>query len=209
MYKIIIFTVFFFLFSHGADNFTQSTLTEVKKKYGKKSYDRLLKWDAMITKAKKLKTLKKLKLVNNFFNNIKYMRDIKHWKKRDYWATPMEFSGTAAGDCEDYAIAKYFTLLKVGIPEKKLRIAYVKLLRKKTKYEEAHMVLTYYHKPNSTPIILDNVNKKLKLASKRKDLKLIYSFNAAGLYKAKNKGHNQTKVGENKLTKWKNLIGKI
>ena len=209
MYKFIIPLLLCFTLSFSVDNFTNDTLLKVKNKYGKKSYGRLVLWDKMITKSKKSKTLKKLKLVNDFFNTIKYMRDIRHWKKNDYWATPMEFSGTGAGDCEDYAIAKYFTLLKVGIPEEKLRIAYVKLLRKKTKFEEAHMVLTYYHKPNATPIILDNVNKRLKLATKRKDLKLIYSFNAGGLYKAKNKGKKQTKVGTNKLTKWKDLIGKI
>jgi len=194
---------------YGLNNFTQQTVKAVKSKYDKKAYKRLIVWDKMINKAKKAKTLKKLKYVNDFFNNIRYMTDIKHWKKNDYWASPQEFSGTGAGDCEDYAIAKYFTLIKVGIPEKKLRIAYVKLLHKRTKFEEAHMVLLYYHRPNMTPIVLGNVNKKLKLATKRKDLKLIYSFNAGGLYKAKKMGKRQTKIGANKLTKWKNLINKI
>ncbi|HIP13835.1 MAG TPA: transglutaminase [Arcobacter sp.] len=194
--------------SLGISNFSDETISNIKNTYGPKSLKRLASWDNMITKAKKAKTVKKLKYVNDYFNNIKYIRDIKHWNQNDYWATPLEFFGTAGGDCEDYAIAKYFTLLKVGIPEEKLRIAYVKLLKKKTKYEEAHMVLTYYHKVNATPIVLDNVNKRLKLASKRKDLKLIYSFNANGLYKAKNKGRSK-KVGSNKLIKWKTLINKI
>ena len=43
-------------------------------------------------------------------------------EKKDYWATPIEFMGTGAGDCEDYAIAKYFSLINLGIPEDKLRI---------------------------------------------------------------------------------------
>ena len=33
--------------------------------------------------------------------------------------------GTNAGDCEDYEIAKYFSLIKLGIPDSKLRITYV------------------------------------------------------------------------------------
>jgi len=194
---------------YSLDSFDSETVKLVKTKYGKKAYNRLKAWDRMLKKSKNVKTLKKLKFVNDFFNQIKYKTDIKHWRKNDYWATPLEFTGTAAGDCEDYAIAKYFALLKLGIPEKKLRIAYVKLLRQRTKYEESHMVLSYHHKPNSTPIILDNVNKRLKLVSKRKDLKLIYSFNASGLYKSKNVGKSQKKVGANRLYKWKNLVDKL
>ena len=194
---------------YSLDSFDSKTVELVKSKYGQRAYNRLKAWDRMLKKSKNVKTLKKLKFVNDFFNQIKYKTDIRHWHKNDYWATPLEFTGTAAGDCEDYAIAKYFALIKLGIPESKLRIAYVKLLRKRTKYEEAHMILSYYHKPNSTPIILDNVNKRLKLVSKRKDIKLVYSFNAGGLYKSKNVGKRQKKVGANKLYKWKNLVDKL
>ncbi len=200
--------LFIFNFILYGSNFSNQIKAQFKQKYGNRAYKRLLAWDRVITKAKKAKTIKKLKYVNDFFNSIRYMSDKKHWHKTDYWATPMEFLGTGAGDCEDYAIAKYFTLIKVGIPERKLRIAYVKLLRKRTKFEESHMVLLYYHKPNSTPIVLGNVNKKLKLATKRKDLKMIYSFNAGGLYKAKKKGQAK-KVRNNDLTQWKSLMNKI
>ena len=162
----------------------------------------------MINKAKKAKTIKKLKIVNDFFNYVKYSTDMKHWKQNDYWASPIEFMGTGAGDCEDYSIAKYFALIKVGIAQEKLRISYVKLLKKNTKFQEAHMVLLYVHKPTKNPIVLDNVNKKLQLAKKRKDLKLIYSFNAEGLWRAKNKG-KLIKAGANKLSKWKKLINKM
>jgi len=209
MSKIFIIILFFIINLYALDSFDAKTISEVKSKYGQRAYMRLEAWDKMLNKSKEVKTLNKLKLINDFFNKIKYQTDMRHWHKSDYWATPVEFAGTAAGDCEDYAIAKYFALLKVGIPQEKLRIAYVKLLRKRTRFEEAHMVLSYYHKANSTPIILDNVNKRLKLVSKRKDLKLIYSFNASGLYKSKNVGKKQTKVGANKLYKWKNLIDKL
>ena len=69
------------------------------------------------------------------------------------------------------------------------------------------MVLTYYHKPGATPIVLDNINKKLKLATKRKDLKPVYSFNAGGLWQAKNKG--SVRVGTNNLRSWKDLMSRI
>jgi len=184
-------------------------LTKIEKKYGPKAKKRVLLWDKMLVKAKQKKTLEKLKIVNDFFNKIKYKRDNLHWKKKDYWASPFEFLGTGAGDCEDYAIAKYFALRQLGIPDSKLRITYVKLSRKGTKYEEAHMVLNYYHKPNQTPIVLDNVNKRLVLATKRKDLKPIYSFNAVGLWKAQNKGKTQKSMGSNKLKNWKSMMERI
>ena len=190
-------------------NITSEKMAQFTKKYGPQASKRVEIWDRIMQESQNKKVLHKLKNVNDFFNKIKYKRDLAHWGKKDYWAAPFEFMGTGAGDCEDYAIAKYYSLIKLGIPEHKLRITYVKLLRKRTKYEEAHMVLTYYHKKNSTPIVLDNVNKKLQLASKRKDLKPIYSFNANGLWQAKNKGKSSIKIGSNNLKAWQDLMTRI
>jgi predicted transglutaminase-like cysteine proteinase len=190
-------------------NISQKKLNKITNKYGKKAKKRAVILDKVLHNAKNKDTLHKLKDVNDFWNKIKYRRDKQVWGKKDYWAAPFEFLGRGAGDCEDYAIAKYYSLRELGIPEKKLRITYVKLLRKRTKFEEAHMVLTYYHKPGATPIVLDNVNKKLKLASKRKDLRPVYSFNASGLWQAKNKGKTSLRVGKNNLRNWKSLMGRI
>ncbi len=190
-------------------NISNENLTKIEKKYGKKAGKRVVLWDKMLESAKKKKAIQQLKTVNDFFNKIRYLSDKKVWKKKDYWAAPFEFLGVGAGDCEDFAIAKYFALRAVGIPENKLKITYVKLLHKKTKYEEAHMVLNYYHKPNSTPIVLDNVVKTLKLATKRKDLKPIYSFNASGLWAAQNKTKSLKSQGANKLKQWQSMMSRI
>ncbi len=190
-------------------NISEKKLNSINSKYGEKAKKRVIIWDKTLQNAKGKDTLHKLKAVNDFWNKVKYRRDKAHWGKKDYWASPFEFLGTGAGDCEDYAIAKYFSLRKLGIPEKKLRITYVKFLRKRTKFEEAHMVLTYYHKPSATPIVLDNINKKLKLANKRKDLRPVYSFNASGLWQAKNKGRTSLRVGKNNLRNWKSLMNRI
>ena len=216
MKKILILTTtilvsfsLYLLASYSTKNISAKNLLKIEKKYGKKASKRVILWDQMIEGAKGKKTLKQLKAVNDFFNKIKYMRDKKLWKKKDYWASPFEFMGVGAGDCEDYAIAKYFALRAIGVPEKKLKITYVKLLHKKKNYEEAHMVLNYYHKPTSTPIVLDNAVKKLKLANKRKDLKPIYSFNASGLWEAQNKTKSLKKQGDNKLKKWQSMMSRI
>lgn len=190
-------------------NISIEKLAVIEKKYGQKAKKRVLLWDKMLESARKEATLNKLKIVNDFFNRMRYKRDSAHWHKRDYWASPFEFLGSGAGDCEDYAIAKYFALRELGIPDEKLKITYVKLLRSRGGFEEAHMVLNYYHKPNSTPVVLDNINKKLKLATARKDLKPVYSFNAVGLWKAQNKGRTELKVGSNNLRNWKSLMERI
>ncbi len=197
-----------YLFSaYTTKNISKENYIKIKKKYGKKAGKRVLLWDKMLEKAKGKKTVKQLKSVNDFFNKIKYMPDKKVWKKKDYWASPFEFLGVGAGDCEDYAIAKYFALRALGVPDKKLKITYVKL--KQNGKSVAHMVLNYYHKPTSTPIILDNANKSLKLATKRKDLKPIYSFNASGLWEAKNKTKSLKSKGKNKLKKWQSMMSRI
>ena len=152
-------------------NISAENLKKIELKYGKQAVKRVIIWDKMIENARGKKIVKQLKAVNDFFNMIKYQRDKKTWGKSDYWASPFEFMGKGKGDCEDFAIGKYFALRALGIPENKLKITYVKLLHKKSNYEESHMVLNYYHKLNSTPIVLDNAVKSLKLASKRKDLK--------------------------------------
>ncbi len=186
---------------------SKKELDDIYFKYGRDGLKRVQSWNFMMENAKDEKTLKKLQDVNDFFNELEYKSDSKHWQVKDYWATPFEFMGTGAGDCEDYAIAKYFSLRKLDIPDDKLRITYVIYMKEGTKFDQNHMVLTYYHKANATPIILDNINKKLKLASKRKDLKPIYSFNAKELWQEKKK--SSQKVGKNNLKAWLKLMGRI
>jgi len=127
--------------------------------------------------------LEKLEAVNEFFNNVRYSSDMKVYGKKDYWATPWEFLGKDNGDCEDYVISKYFALKYLGIEPKKLFFTYVR----STKFKQPHMVLTYFKTPRSEPLILDNNNRRIFPASKRKDLTPIYNFNGEVLQKGKKK----------------------
>ena len=185
-------------------NISESQLNSISSKYGSSGKNRVEAWDSMIESSKNESLLNKIKNVNDFFNQITYKTDAAHWKQKDYWATPFEFIGTGAGDCEDYAIGKYFSLIKLGIPEDKLRITYVIYQKANSRFEQAHMVLTYYHKTGAEPVILDNIDTRLQLASKRSDLKPVYSFNASGLWQAKTKG--ETRVGNNNLKSWQDLM---
>jgi len=201
------FTPYLFA-SYLKKNISEENFIKIQHKHGKKAGMRVILWDKMLEKAKGRKTVRKLKLVNDFFNKIKYMSDKKVWKKEDYWASPFEFLGVGAGDAEDYAIAKYFALRILNIPDHKLKIAFVKLTQRGKTVE--HMVLNYYHKPTSVPIILDYVNKKLALATKRKDLEPIYSFNILGMSKMKNQLRKKMNNNyQNKFLVMKNYHFKI
>jgi len=46
-------------------------------------------------------------------NNISYVTDITNWRQKDYWATISQFLNRD-GDCEDYAIAKYYSLKEIN-----------------------------------------------------------------------------------------------
>ena len=213
MQKILIISFvlisFFSLFSTASKTFNiqEPQLKSIENKYGIQARTRVEEWDVMIESSKDETILNKIKNVNDFFNKILYKTDLSTWGVKDYWATPFEFMGIGAGDCEDYAIAKYFSLIKLGIPDEKLRITYVSYKKANSKFEQAHMVLTYYHKVGVEPVVLDNINKTLQIASKRPDLKPVYSFNASGLWQAKTKG--EARVGNNELKSWKDLMSRF
>lgn len=174
------------------------------KKYGRLNMltrDKITSWEELIKQSESLSDTGKLKAVNNFFNRqYLFVDDIKNWNKNDYWATPMEATIKGAADCEDYSIAKYFTLRRLGIPSSKLRITYVKAL----KYNQAHMVLTYYTTPTSDPLVLDNLIPEIRPASRRRDLLPVYAFNAEGLYLPGRKSGDSKK-----LSRWQDVLKKM
>ena len=111
--------------------------------------------------------------VNGFFNRLPYITDQVHWGVADYWATPSEFLASDGGDCEDYAIAKYFTLRELGVPISRLRMVYAKTWQSRA----ARMVLAYYVAPGAEPLILDSLEGGIRPASDRPDLIPVYTFN--------------------------------
>jgi predicted transglutaminase-like cysteine proteinase len=133
---------------------------------------------------------------------------MEHWGKEDYWATPIEMLATSGADCEDFAIGKYFTLVQMGVPIKKLQITYVKA-RNWNPINQAHMVLAYYSSPEAVPVILDNLIPDIKSASLRKDLTPVYSFNGEGLWLAKERGLGKNVGGSNRIKLWTDLSSRM
>jgi predicted transglutaminase-like cysteine proteinase len=162
-------------------------------------------WQRLLSTQKPLSEVEQLKVVNLFFNHqLRYQEDIDLWHEVDYWATPIESLWKGAGDCEDYAIAKYFSLRRLGVSADKLRITYVKALRQ----NRAHMVLTYYSSPEAMPLVLDSLVDPILPASQRQDLLPVYSFNGEGLWLTGAGGNK--KVGDTKrLSRWQDVLKKM
>jgi predicted transglutaminase-like cysteine proteinase len=126
----------------------------------------------------------RLALVNQFFNRrVVFRDDTEVWGQVDYWASPLETLNKGEGDCEDYAIAKYFSLLAAGVPGGRLRMVYVRAqLAGPGGPTQAHMVLAWTPQAGGEPLILDNLVSELRPASRRPDLTPVFSFNAEGLW---------------------------
>jgi len=162
---------------------TKGLVEHFAAKFGAGSRERIADWQEFVRarRAEQRRYLKDelelLDSVNAYFNRIPFVSDLAHWGMKDYWATPSEVLASNGADCEDYSIAKYFTLKEMGVPIERLRMIYVKVSR----MDEAHMVLAYYASPNAAPLILDNLNDKVRSASDRSDLITVFSFNDESL----------------------------
>ncbi len=187
---------------------SENVLASAERKYGAAARSRLVAWTKLIAETRKKGETEKLRLVNDFFNEVPFVSDIEHWGIQDYWATPTELLASNGGDCEDYAIGKYFTLLAVGVSVDKLRITYVKA-RNLPPADQAHMVLTYYSRPDAVPLVLDNLVAEIKPGSQRPDLLPVYSFNGDGLWLAKERGSGRVEGGVGRINLWTQLNARL
>ncbi|MBL4868170.1 MAG: transglutaminase-like cysteine peptidase [Pseudomonadales bacterium] len=178
---------------------------QLQQQYGDNALRRIAHWQNLIERNQQISILDKLKLVNRFFNSIQFVNDQDHWQTGDYWATPVELLASNGGDCEDFAIAKYFTLRAMGVPVAQLRLTYVKAIE----LDRAHMVLTYAENEGEDPLVLDNLKNQIMSASSRTDLDPVYSFNAEGLWLAKQRGEADRLGNGNDVTLWRELRVKI
>jgi predicted transglutaminase-like cysteine proteinase len=167
--------------------------------------ERINAWQNLLATRGQSSELEQSNLVNRFFNRqLHYREDSELWHQPDYWATPVESLIKGAGDCEDYAIAKYFSLRRLGVPSEKLLITYVKALG----LNRAHMVLTYYATPASEPLVLDSLVDVIAPASQRPDLLPVYAFNGEGLWLPGDSGN--TRAGDSKrLSRWQDVLQKM
>ncbi|WP_259396259.1 transglutaminase-like cysteine peptidase [Shewanella sp. SG44-6] len=188
------------------DLFTDDFFKQIQQRYGEDRLEDFSDWRDTIAEGSTLSDMDRLHLANQFANRrIRFVSDNDHWQKSDYWATPLESLGSKGGDCEDFAIFKYFTLKAMGIDESKMRLMYVRALL----INEPHMVLIYFENPKAMPLVLDNLKTQILPASQRRDLKPVYSFNGQGLWLAKAQGLGSNKPTSGGTKNWTDLINRI
>ncbi len=188
---------------------SENVFSHIKKEYGIQAEKRMRYLHDIIRDNQDKTVEEKLRIVNDTMHHLPWIADQTHWKKADYWATPLETISTFGGDCEDIAIAKWMMLRYLGIPAAHLRLAYVKV--KKT--GENHMVLAYVgridlprEQRGTDTWILDNIEKKVKRGSERTDLLAIYATDAEGnMVLIKDTGNERTILGVRENTKMKKL----
>jgi predicted transglutaminase-like cysteine proteinase len=191
-----------------AKAFDAERISQVATQRGPKAQTGWRAMHPLLRSAATVDELARLTLINDFFNRrIVFRSDLEVWGVPDYWASPLELLAKGEGDCEDYVIAKYFSLLAIGVPVAKLRLVYVRAwLGTPTSAVQAHMVLAYYGIPGSDPLILDNLIEEIRPASRRSDLTPVFSFNSEGLWQGTGAQSNGDPVA--RLSRWRDLLTK-
>ncbi len=163
----------------------------------------------LVARLQTLDDSARLDAVNSFVNRrVSFASDTVVWGVVDHWASPLEVLGRGQGDCEDYAIAKYFTLVSAGMPAAKLRLVYVRALLPASwglpPGPQAHMVLAYYADHEAEPLILDNLMIDIRPASRRTDLTPVFSFNGEGLWSGS--GTQTAGDPQARLSRWREVM---
>ena len=184
-----------------------------QSRYGDRAVQIVRSWQEMMLAAQSMSEQDKIRRVNEFFNRrVQFGEDIAIWGEIDYWATPLEFMGKGIGDCEDFTIAKYFSLRSLGVANERLRLVYVKarIGGPRSDITQAHMVLSYYEDPAGEPLILDNLITEIRPASRRNDLLPVFSFNSEGLWTGSGASEKKDAgSATTKLSRWRDLIARM
>lgn len=131
----------------------------------------LEQWNQLVTSVKDKKLSEQLDVVNDWGNKHPYIEDQINWGLEDFWETPNEFM-EISGDCEDYAISKYYTLRAAGIPADRLRII---VLQDLNLGGVIHAVLGVYE--GGELYILDNQSQQVTPALKIYHYRPIFGIN--------------------------------
>lgn len=128
-------------------------------------------WKAWLETLRDKSLRSQIDLVNDWSNEHPYIEDQVNWGMEDYWETPYEFIDIS-GDCEDYAISKYYSLRALGIAADKMRVIIVQDLNLGG---IIHAILGVYDEGEI--LILDNQSKQVRPALKIYHYRPIYGVN--------------------------------
>lgn len=156
---------------------SKSEIKKLQKKYGNRAGERFSNWNKLMKKHSRSSKLLQARSIDSYFNLYRYKGDYKvnsegKRYKSDYFRSFDDFVGKFGGDCDDYAIVKYFSLLKLGVPESKLELWIGGYRSKKIN----HAVLAYYIDGRRDPLILDsNTRYPVRLSKRRNFIPWAYA----------------------------------
>ncbi|WP_419904775.1 transglutaminase-like cysteine peptidase [Kiloniella sp.] len=127
-------------------------------------------WREFTLSIRNLSRNQKIKAVNSYFNKWDYKSDQGIYGTQDYWASLSQFMKNS-GDCEDYAIAKYYTLMALGFKDHEMRIVALK----DQNAEKGHVVLALYEREDIQ--ILDNLSNSITSHHTLRNYTPLYSVN--------------------------------
>lgn len=189
--------------SAGAWN-VASLQTAMERRFGQPGLQRLQAWMQLLQSQQGQNPPQQLVAINDFWNlNVLAGVDQNIWHEADYWATPLETLGKGSGDCEDFVIGKYFSLIRLGVPARQMRLIYVRARVGGVGSTQsiAHMVLGFYATPQADPLVLDNLVAGIQKASQRTDLTPVFSFDAEAVYV-----NGARSTSSERINRWQNLL---
>jgi predicted transglutaminase-like cysteine proteinase len=128
------------------------------------------RWAELIKSLKGENQLRQIITVNKWFNRLPYKYDDVAYNTSDYWAATQELF-QYRGDCEDYALSKYYTLRQLGFTPDQLKIVVV---YDKQSYSN-HAVLMIYI--NATRYMMDINGDATDPSPMGPRYRPLYSFN--------------------------------
>jgi predicted transglutaminase-like cysteine proteinase len=131
---------------------------------------RIVPWQQFLHGLQGKTKLEQIQQVNAYANQSPYITDPANWKKEDYWSTTKQFL-IKNGDCEDYAIIKYFSLKRLGFKNEDMRIVILKDMNLKI----MHAVLVVFDAGKTW--VLDNQIKQVVEANNIYHYVPFYSIN--------------------------------
>ncbi|MGE0665609.1 MAG: transglutaminase-like cysteine peptidase [Sphingomonadales bacterium] len=131
-------------------------------------------WNETVATLKALPRAEQVRMVNGLVNEMGYWSDRDLYREADYWATPEEMFDKMGGDCEDFALFKYFLLRAAGVPADELRLTLV------ASDDQAHMVALAM--VDGAPVMLDCVALQAVPPSALPQYKAVYSLSETGAW---------------------------
>ena len=202
--KAIVFAgVILSQYSHAVPfTLSEELLRKVQVQHGVSAEQRLRDWQKMMLVSEFGDDMEKLVQVNGFVNRAYQIAESDHWRRSDDRLDPLEFLINHAGDGQDFTMTKLFTLYKMGMPLSKFRVGYVRVHG----INQPHTVLAYFSTPDAEPLILDNLDKRIRIASLRTDLEPVYLFEAREILIPDTTSATLPSEKPSHVVKWQNLL---